>query len=71
MINVDGVSNGNWDSCNVPPRTLDAARTTESGSGGKLDRGIHAAAPARMKPLADRQIRSRTPIKEIAERFIQ
>lgn len=57
MANIEGVSNPNWNDYDVPPRTLDAARTPESGSGGKLNSGIPLAAPARMKPRANRQIR--------------
>lgn len=56
MANVEGVRTPNWNTCNVPPRTLDAAHPAESGFGGKLDSGNSLAAPARMKPPADRQI---------------
>lgn len=70
MANIKGVSRPNWND-DVPPRTLDAACATESGSGGKLNGGIPLAAPVRMKPRANRQIRRRTPYKGIAERFTE
>lgn len=35
MANIEGVSNPNWNDYDVPPRTLDAACTPESGSGGE------------------------------------
>lgn len=57
MANVESISNASWNSYNAPPRTLDTARTTESGSGGKLNSGRPAAAPARMKRPANGQIR--------------
>lgn len=57
MTKVDRVSNANWNPEHVPPRILDAARTTESRSGGKLNCGRPAAAPARMKRHTNRQIR--------------
>ena len=57
MANVEGVPSPNWHTYSVPPRTLDATRTAESGSGGKLDNGTPAAARARVKPPANRQTR--------------
>lgn len=57
MANVESLTNASWNSYNAPPRTLDTARTTESGSGGKLNSGRPAAAPARMKRPANGQIR--------------
>ena len=57
MANVESISNANWNTYNGPPRTLDTARTTEAGSGGKLNSGRRAAAPARMKRPANGQIR--------------
>lgn len=35
MANVESLTNASWNSYNAPPRTLDTARTTESGSGGE------------------------------------
>ena len=57
MAHVDDIRSPNWKSYHSPPRVLDAARSTESASGGKLNCGIYAAAPARMKPLANRHNR--------------
>ena len=57
MAPLDDIRSPNWRSYNLPPRALDAARSTESGSGGKLNCGIYAAAPARMETPANRQNR--------------
>ena len=57
MAQLDDARSPNWKSYDLPPRALDAARSTESASGGKLNCGIYAAAPARMKPLANKQNR--------------
>lgn len=56
MADAEGFHTPSWNTSNMPPRTLDAARTPESGSGGKLNSGIPVAALARMKPRADWQI---------------
>lgn len=56
MADVEGLRTPTWNTSSMPPRTLDAARTPESGSGGKFKTRIPLAALARMKPPADRQI---------------
>ena len=57
MTNVEGVPSPNWSTYDLPPRTLDNARTPESSAAGKLNIGTSEAAPTRMKPHADLQIR--------------
>lgn len=71
MANDEGIRSPNWNTYNGTPGTLETARATDSGSVGKLDGSAPLAAPARMKWLANGQIRCRTPVTEIAKGFIQ
>ncbi len=53
MANADGIPSPNWSTYNMPPRTLDTPRATESGVVGKLDSGTPVAALLRLKPPAN------------------